>query len=472
MSEFYSFFSNNEFDADLDGSITELYINDPKDVFPCNNYTENQTNHLNEYDVNEVSPIEIEQEDAVVQISNCNFDDHDFDFDSPITFNDILGDDALWMVASEDVTSRTTDVKEYHNVFDNSSAKSPNSQVSAYSVPAFVTPDSSPSLYFNEGGQLVNNRRIPSLLSQPAGYRVLTTSREHKWNLTKYERRDSFSHAYITKIKDLASNFESRPIMQSKDQTSMYSSIQDNFELHFKNILRDSCSPHAYDSTMDATKGTRYALDSLYEDTIMQLNDLIASDVVLKNSESWDGMSLSNGPSHHQQMNHSSFGAKINATASKKEFVTYMTAWLRDNWTNPYNDDEGLEDMAAATGTTTEVISNWLINARTRKWRPALRKALALNRPARLLLEDSLNLFDRKPVRELGPNEIVERQYVTQYNNNVTKPFVCSSTYPLEVFPLYEHQQWQQETNPLSDYMEKEAPVQTSKRMKTHYNPM
>jgi Homeobox KN domain len=97
----------------------------------------------------------------------------------------------------------------------------------------------------------------------------------------------------------------------------------------------------------------------------------------------------------------SSSSAPEAATLEKKEFVIFMTAWLRENWMNPYPDDDGLSEMAAVCSSTPTVIGNWLINARTRKWRPAIVKAFEMGRPSELLLEDSLNLFDGNPLREL-----------------------------------------------------------------------
>ena len=89
----------------------------------------------------------------------------------------------------------------------------------------------------------------------------------------------------------------------------------------------------------------------------------------------------------------------------KREFTEYMVQWLKNHWTNPYPDDAGLEMMASDCGTTTTVVSNWLINARTRKWRPAIVKAFELKRPVDLLLEDSIHIFEDKPLRELTDYE-------------------------------------------------------------------
>jgi hypothetical protein len=86
----------------------------------------------------------------------------------------------------------------------------------------------------------------------------------------------------------------------------------------------------------------------------------------------------------------------------KQDLTKYMTNWLRDNWANPYPDEVTLQKMAEECGSSPTVVGNWLINARTRKWRPAIVKAYDMNRPADLLLEDSINIFSGRPVREIG----------------------------------------------------------------------
>ena len=87
---------------------------------------------------------------------------------------------------------------------------------------------------------------------------------------------------------------------------------------------------------------------------------------------------------------------------SKRDFASYMEKWLRDNWTNPYPDDDGLAEIAEDCDTTPTVVSNWLINARTRKWRPAIIKAYDHGRPADTLMEDAVNIFQDLPLRKLG----------------------------------------------------------------------
>ena len=87
----------------------------------------------------------------------------------------------------------------------------------------------------------------------------------------------------------------------------------------------------------------------------------------------------------------------------KQDFSKYMNQWLIDNWSNPYPDDTILQQISTICSVPTQVISNWLINARTRKWRPAIVRALQLphHRPSCMLLEDSLHIYLNKPIRNL-----------------------------------------------------------------------
>ena len=124
-------------------------------------------------------------------------------------------------------------------------------------------------------------------------------------------------------------------------------------------------------------------LRNLYEETIHKMEALVDMTARLGPEEAEEEAKMASKP------------------VVKRDFAEYMTQWLKDNWTNPYPDEDGLEMMAHDCGVTTSIISNWLINARTRKWRPAIVKAYELKRPANLLLEDSINIFDGKPVREI-----------------------------------------------------------------------
>ena len=116
-----------------------------------------------------------------------------------------------------------------------------------------------------------------------------------------------------------------------------------------------------------------------------------------------------------------------NPSGGKEDLASYMTDWLRDNWINPYPDDNGLKEMAAVCGTTPTVISNWLINSRTRKWRPAIVKACEMGRPSGMLLEDSLALFDGKPIRSMDKSLGKVKEEEEDDNNNNDDDYVPPS---------------------------------------------
>jgi hypothetical protein len=150
----------------------------------------------------------------------------------------------------------------------------------------------------------------------------------------------------------------------------------------------------------------RVALDALYRDTIKQMQKILAaaSAVMYGTTTQPDEVA-----SYQPMPTPTASTAPVpmvaaTATIPKKDISRYLTQWLRENWTNPYPDDEGVTKIAATCGTSNMVVNNWLINARTRKWRPALVKAVALGRPADFLLEDSINIFDGNPVRPLDRN--------------------------------------------------------------------
>ena len=133
--------------------------------------------------------------------------------------------------------------------------------------------------------------------------------------------------------------------------------------------------------------------------TILQPNGTSASTSADENASSGRDGPPSSTTSSLRSKSPKKKGGK---TFSKRDFASYMEKWLRDNWTNPYPDDDGLAEIADDCATTAQIVSNWLINARTRKWRPAIVKAYDLGRPADTLLEDAVNLFQGIPLRELG----------------------------------------------------------------------
>lgn len=108
--------------------------------------------------------------------------------------------------------------------------------------------------------------------------------------------------------------------------------------------------------------------------------------------------------------------APLNNKAKWQLFSSHLTAWMcqSSNWKNPQPDSVVLKQMAdyfinidcvpGVDGTATEAeaiakISTWLLNFRTRHWRPSLEQAFDLKRPAMLLLEDSLRTFKNDTLR-------------------------------------------------------------------------
>ena len=89
------------------------------------------------------------------------------------------------------------------------------------------------------------------------------------------------------------------------------------------------------------------------------------------------------------------------STPNRALFHNHMNNWLRANWINPYPDEAVSYQLAYETGETLHVVNTWLVNARSRRWRPAVLKAFELNRPSELLWEDSIALFEDKPLRSL-----------------------------------------------------------------------
>ena len=108
----------------------------------------------------------------------------------------------------------------------------------------------------------------------------------------------------------------------------------------------------------------------------------------------------------------------LNEKDKRRVFNAYMTEWICQsrNWTNPYPDDTVLKQMAnhfihiggipGLNDSATEAeaiakINTWLLNTRTRHWRPAVEQAFDGKRPAMLLMEDSLRIFKGDKLRPL-----------------------------------------------------------------------
>jgi len=160
----------------------------------------------------------------------------------------------------------------------------------------------------------------------------------------------------------------------------------------------------------------RFLLDQLYRDAIehvrillldakfmMQAKTCSTSSTTTEQGSFMDHASYNCGVSSSDAYHHLEHENLNNSEGAKKKVADYMTNWLRRNWINPYPDESCLEQMAKDCGTSKTVVNNWLINSRTRKWRPAIAKAYELGRPTVLLKEDSIRIFDGKPLQELKP---------------------------------------------------------------------
>jgi Homeobox KN domain len=82
--------------------------------------------------------------------------------------------------------------------------------------------------------------------------------------------------------------------------------------------------------------------------------------------------------------------------------------------------------MAEECNASTDVISNWLIDARRRKWRPALRKSISLNRPADMLLEDSIRIFDHEPIRDLFTSTMTIKNENIKQQQNIVRVIILT----------------------------------------------
>lgn len=94
-------------------------------------------------------------------------------------------------------------------------------------------------------------------------------------------------------------------------------------------------------------------------------------------------------------------------STDRTAFHAHMNNWLRANWINPYPDEAVSHQLAYETGEDVNVVNTWLVNARSRRWRPAVLKAYELGRPSEYLLEDSINIFEDQPLRPIKENDPV-----------------------------------------------------------------
>lgn len=199
------------------------------------------------------------------------------------------------------------------------------------------------------------------------------------------------AHDVASKLRQLAVAIESAP--NYREVLPSYKRARDEFS----GSVHWAWSHHR----ADPPAMLRFALENFYSKTLQKLDVLstMATEAIVPPKAADEAASARAS----KRAAKSSKAAR--GRSKKKDFAEYMQNWLRANWINPYPDDEGLSGLADDCETTTTVVSNWLINARTRKWRPAIVKAYEMRRPADLLQEDAINIFDGKPVRNLDCGE-------------------------------------------------------------------
>ena len=175
-----------------------------------------------------------------------------------------------------------------------------------------------------------------------------------------------------------------------------------SYEVFLKGLIDKSTALYNSKST---TSEKSIAFTDLYSKSILHLKAIVALGLALKEEDGVTSLTSKISSDEDDEymddedyLNESSNSKKV---YNKKKFTKYMNQWMVKNWTNPYPDDEGLAVIADEHGTTPMIVSNWLINARTRKWRPAIVKAFEAGRPSELLLEDSTRIFEGKSLRKL-----------------------------------------------------------------------
>eukprot|EP00523_Entomoneis_sp_CCMP467_P010490 CAMPEP_0168728892 /NCGR_PEP_ID=MMETSP0724-20121128/5916_1 /TAXON_ID=265536 /ORGANISM="Amphiprora sp., Strain CCMP467" /LENGTH=356 /DNA_ID=CAMNT_0008775747 /DNA_START=115 /DNA_END=1185 /DNA_ORIENTATION=- len=217
------------------------------------------------------------------------------------------------------------------------------------------------------------------------------------WNAENVHTQDPLAWIYTGEILALAHTWETLcERQQGQGQMQGYqSALCDKYKKLFERLdymVERIAHQQSHGSIALEEGEPRMLLDRLYQDTIRALNELIQSTQL----SGLPGTQDDDGPSTPHP--------------KKKDLSPYMTEWLRAHWTNPYPDEDGLEEMARDCGTSTTVVSNWLINARTRKWRPAIIKAVEQNRPACIFAGERFvssspqqqqqhNCFHRQPKR-------------------------------------------------------------------------
>lgn len=208
--------------------------------------------------------------------------------------------------------------------------------------------------------------------------------------LILHNPHDPTAAQHVTKeLVNLAKHFESMP--NYSDGISSYKRFQ----------MELSQNSELLSKSQDSVQEKIQKFTQLYSNALLHMKALITMAQNLQHRVASYSASITSTEKDPIPNNHSPTSASNPKLYNKKKFTQVMNQWLVDNWTNPYPDDEGIAALAELNGTSSTIVSNWLINARTRKWRPAIVKAYETGRPADLLKEDSIRIFQRKPLRKL-----------------------------------------------------------------------
>ena len=203
--------------------------------------------------------------------------------------------------------------------------------------------------------------------------------------LLKHNPDQLSARAAVQQLTTLARKFES--IDSHEDYLSSYERMKTHLIDKSSFLSRNKSSRH------EKSK----CFEKLYSSALDQMSSLIAMAKETSDDDGEDYHKYTDSPKSISTTGSTEMNV-VPGEYSKKDFTEYMNKWLKENWTNPYPDDDGLAEIAITNGTSPTTVSNWLINARTRKWRPAIVKAYESGRPSEMLKVDSIDIFDGKPV--------------------------------------------------------------------------
>jgi hypothetical protein len=192
-----------------------------------------------------------------------------------------------------------------------------------------------------------------------------------EWNENWLLRKDPKRASMIREMILMARQYKS----MDKATKTRDSYLQVGYKLFHEVEKIHACYPDTADkmgynllSLSPAEDDNNQSLNAIYEETIAKITALI------------DATKLLEGP-------------------QKLPFVEFMNKWLRDHWVAPFPDDTELEQMSIACDTGKKQIKQWLINTRTRKWRPSIKAAIEMKRPFAFLKEDSIACWQRDHCR-------------------------------------------------------------------------